>query len=200
MRIISTLHAVVLVIGSLWCFADARGYDESGCIWGYSFPPDFMARVFLGYLLYDLALMIRHHRTLRDTSGIIHHLIFACTAAYVLAHSIYKYPFSWLSLAELSTPFINLRWHLAVTGYKDSKIYLYNGLLVLGLFFFARVLVYGIGLAHLWRIRHVWLQPWVPAGHKAVAGLLTAGYLLNVYWMYLMVKAVRRALSRKKEA
>jgi len=39
----------------------------------------------------------------------LHHALFIVVAAWVLAHSIFKYPFVWLALGEASTPFINLR-------------------------------------------------------------------------------------------
>jgi hypothetical protein len=41
---------------------------------GYSWPPDFFARIFIGYLVYDLLFMLIYHPVLKDNSGIIHHL------------------------------------------------------------------------------------------------------------------------------
>jgi len=51
--------------------------------------------------------------------------------------------------------FVAHRWHLAVTDHKDGKLYLYNGMLLLFLFFVARVLLYGVGLLHLATLRQV---------------------------------------------
>lgn len=45
------------------------------------------------------------------------------------------------------------RWHLAVTGQKEAKLYLVNGLILTVLFFVVRVLCYGAGLWHLWTLR-----------------------------------------------
>ena len=50
-----------------------------------------------------------YFKYLGDTTAIIHHLIFAAAAAYVLVHSIMAFPFVWLALGELSTPAVNLR-------------------------------------------------------------------------------------------
>ncbi len=44
---------------------------------------------------------------------------------------------------------------MAVTDHKDGKLYLYNGMLLLFLFFVARVLLYGMGLLHLATLRQV---------------------------------------------
>ena len=110
----------------------------------------------------------------------IHHAIFVLVTAYVLAFSIFKFPFVWLSLGEASTPFVNFRqepslpsvallaspcdlrlcnvasenrWRLAVLGMKDSTWYLANGVAMAISFFFARVLANGLGLYHLWSLR-----------------------------------------------
>lgn len=49
---------------------------------------------------------------------------------------------------------VQRRWHLAVTDRKDGKLYLYNGMLLLFLFFVSRVVLYGAGLLHLATLRH----------------------------------------------
>lgn len=46
----------------------------------------------------------------RDYSGMLHHALFILAAAWVLGHSIMKFPFVWLAVGEASTPFINLRY------------------------------------------------------------------------------------------
>lgn len=48
-------------------------------------------------------------RELWDPSAVLHHVLFAWVTAYVLQHSIMKFPFAWLSLCELSTPLVNTR-------------------------------------------------------------------------------------------
>ena len=41
-----------------------------------------------------------------------------------------------------------------MTDRKDGKLYLYNGMLLLLLFFVSRVVLYGTGLLHLATLRH----------------------------------------------
>jgi hypothetical protein len=198
-RTVSTLHAVILVIGSLLCYLDSWSYTRSGNIFEYSWYPDFFARIFLGYLIYDLSNLGMFFKTLRDVSGIVHHAIFILVTSYVLAFSIFKFQFVWLSLGEASTPFVNLRWRLAVLKNKDSKLYLLNGVALAVTFFLARIVCYGIGLVHLWSLRDVWLQPHVPKLHKACVLLFTGGYILNLYWFIQIAKGVRRALMRPEK-
>lgn len=47
------------------------------------------------------------------------------------------------------------RWHLAVLGWKDGPGYLYNGLALLLSFIVSRVILYGLGLLHLLKLRYV---------------------------------------------
>jgi len=195
-RTVSTIHAIFLVYGAYLCHKDAQTYTRSGNVFGYSWPPDFFCRVFLGYIIYDLSNLSIFFKTLRDYSGMLHHALFIVVAAWVLAHSIFKYPFVWLALGEASTPFINLRWRLAVLGKKDSKAYLLNGVAMAVVFFLARVVANGLGLVHLWMIRDVWLHSYVPLGHRLCVLLFLAGYLLNLFWFTKIAQGVVRALSR----
>jgi hypothetical protein len=53
--------------------------------------------------------MLVYFEYLGDMSAIVHHAIFIVAAAYVLGNSIMAFPFVWLALGEISTPFVNLR-------------------------------------------------------------------------------------------
>ena len=199
LRVVSTVHAVVLSLGAFACLAETWPLPRAASVVGYAHAPDVFARIFLGYLAYDLIAMIVFYKELQDPSGLLHHVLFMPCAAYVLAHSIMAFPFVWLSFCEVSTPFVNLRWHLAATDRKSTPLYLYNGLLVAALFFVARVLFYGAGLAHLASTRDVWGAPGLPFGHRGVVFMFAVGYALNLYWMASIFKAAKRAMKRGGE-
>lgn len=186
--------------GSIICLYETWSLPRAASVVGYAWSPDVFARVFLGYLIYDLIMMIAFYADLNDPSGLLHHVLFMPCAAYVLAHSIMAFPFVWLSFCEVSTPFVNLRWHLAATDRKHGRLYLWNGLLVAALFFVARIVFYGAGLLHLLSVRDVWGAPHMPAGHKIVVTMFVLGYVLNVYWMAAIAKAARRAMARGAKA
>ena len=88
------------------------------------------------------------------------------------------------------------RWHLAVQGKSSGRLYLWNGAALCLLFFLIRVLAYGAGMAHLWQLRQHWAAADAPALHRAVGALLAAGWMLNCYWMYAIVRGAMRALRR----
>ena len=180
----------------------------------------------------------------------MHHAIFVLVTAYVLHNSIYKFPFTWLSLCEASTPFVNYRrgalvccvvmqcqtppghhhvgeswavaivghprhikrchrrthgcgqrfagavdhqwmrfstvlrlkdherrgrarrWHLAVQGKKEGRVYVLNGAALCASFFLIRIVAYGAGLAHLWTLRRYWTGPGIPVLRRRVAKAL----------------------------
>ncbi|KAK9915790.1 hypothetical protein WJX75_004146 [Coccomyxa subellipsoidea] len=197
-RVISSVHALVLCLGSLMCYLELQNKSREALVSGYAVWPDVFARIFLGYLCYDTTNMLIYYKYLGDKSAIIHHVIFACAAAYVLGHSIMAFPFVWLALCEISTPSLNLRWHLAVIGQKDGTLYVANGVLLTILFFASRVVSYGAGMWHLWGLRDVWAAPGQDPLNTALVGLFFLGYVLNLYWMQAILNGVLRALSRSK--
>ncbi|KAL3143844.1 hypothetical protein ABBQ32_003667 [Trebouxia sp. C0010 RCD-2024] len=195
-RIVSSIHALVLVVGAYMTWQETRHLSDFTSIFGIAWAPDFFARIFIGYLIYDMAVMVWYYKELQDPTAILHHFIFLMAAVYVVAHSIMAYPFSWLAFTEVSTPFLNIRWHLAVLGWKDGPAYLYNGLALLVSFVVSRVILYGLGLLDLLRLRHLWLQPSIPLGYKGVVALFGLGWALNVYWGRLIINAAVRAFTR----
>lgn len=197
-RVISSIHAVILCIGALGCYLEMQGVKRELLVKGYAVYPDVFARIFLGYLLYDTSNMLVYFKYLGDPSAIAHHILFMLAAAYVLDQSIMAFPFIWLALGEISTPSVNLRWHLAVLDRKEGNLYLLNGLLLTFLFFTARVICYGAGLWHLWGLRDVWAGPKEPVTNYVLVALFCLGYLLNLYWMQAILKGAIKALTRSK--
>lgn len=59
-----------------------------------------------------MVVMVWYYQELQDPTAILHHFIFLMAATYVVAHSIMAYPFSWLAFTEVSTPFLNIRYHV----------------------------------------------------------------------------------------
>ena len=191
------------VPGAYLTWQETRHLSDYSSIFGIAWAPDFFARIFIGYLVYDMVVMVWYYKELQDPTAILHHFIFLMAATYVVAHSIMAYPFSWLAFTEVSTPFLNIRyafrlsrclfaqldqlsvhalmipcmclhiqhnpstsgektekillsvcrWHFAVLGWKDSPGYLYNGLALLLSFIVSRVILYGLGLLDLFRLR-----------------------------------------------
>ncbi|XP_007444225.1 transmembrane protein 56-A-like, partial [Python bivittatus] len=103
-------------------------------------------------------------------------------------------------LSELSTPFVNLRWFLDAAGWpRTSRLVLANGLAMMVVFFVVRIAVipsyymqvyawYGtpeyerLGLS----VQLAWIGPSI------------ALEVLNLVWMYRIIRGFYRAFCRPK--
>uniref|UniRef100_A0A8C3IHB8 TLC domain-containing protein n=1 Tax=Chrysemys picta bellii TaxID=8478 RepID=A0A8C3IHB8_CHRPI len=154
-----------------------------------------------GYLLYDLLLLLRYWKTLGDSLFVCHHLVALYAYGYVLSRGVLPYFANFRLLSELSTPFVNLRWFFDTVGQpRSSWFVLANGLAMTVVFFLVRIAVipsyyarvlawYGtpeyarLGLA----VQVAWIVPSL------------ALEVLNLVWMYKIVRGFYRAFCRPRE-
>jgi hypothetical protein len=78
-------------------------------VFGYDVNALLFARIFRAYLTYDLVMCVAFYGLLKDWASIVHHLIFLSISIYAIGNNYFKFQFAWLSFAEVSTPFVNLR-------------------------------------------------------------------------------------------
>ncbi len=193
-RIVGTIHAVILTIGSIFCFREWPHYPENDA-WTVTNPdvyyyPELFASIFAGYLQYDLFWLLWHKKENFDFASIVHHTLYIAITHYVLWGRFFARPFAWLSLGELSTPFLHVRWFFAVLNKKESKWYkLFSFLFVIS-FLFTRVLCYGLGLIDIWLAREILFQ--LPYGLYGVILGIHCGYALNLFWAGKVVSALKK--------
>ena len=197
-RLCSTLNAIVLVVGSLMCFSEwpytpaSEGWI-SNHLWS---NPVTFASIFVGYLQWDVCWVIYHQASTPDAASAIHHSLFIAITHYVLWGWYFKQPYAWLSLAELSTPFLNGRWFLAVLGRKSGSLYMGVSLIFAATFLLTRVVGYILGIADIWQCYELWKEAkW---GLYAVIAGCHAGLLLNLFWSRAVVGALVRAFKGKQ--
>ena len=191
-RVGSTLNAIILIIGSLLCFSEWPYQGDEGWVSDHlwSHPVTF-ASLFVGYLQFDLCWVMWHQSSVPDTASAIHHSLFIAITHYVLWGWYFKQPYAWLSFAELSTPFLNFRWFLAVLGRKEGTLYFTVSLCFALSFLLTRVLGYGLGLYDLWNHYTSWKDAKVGL-YMVVVGC-HLGFVLNLYWSQSVVGALVRA-------
>lgn len=197
-----SVNALLLIFGSLLCFLEwpynpvVEGWTGPGRVWSH---PVTFASLFVGFLQWDLCWLIWHRKstTNNDPSAMIHHVIFIAVTHYVLFGYFFKRPFAWLSLAELSTPFLNVRWFLAVSDRKDGMSYLLASLGFAVTFLATRVVGFTLGLYDLWQSYNLWKDSGTGL-YGVVLGLHLA-YILNLFWSTKVVSALQRAIRKKKE-
>ncbi|XP_069160663.1 TLC domain-containing protein 3A [Procambarus clarkii] len=168
----------------------------------------YYSSVGTAYFIYDFWAMYRSHvagldvgsavmpsvvsYVRKDLLMIIHHLTII---GLFLPALVYYSPMGDFFLgcfycAELSTPFVNARVILSRLGYKDSKIYVVNGLLMMTVFAICRIalfpIMYGIYLSQ---------QTSAPSFIHALLTIPVTCHLScllvlapQVYWLGVMVK------------
>mmetsp|Transcript_13491 Transcript_13491/g.29240 ORF Transcript_13491/g.29240 Transcript_13491/m.29240 type:complete len:291 (+) Transcript_13491:155-1027(+) len=166
------------------------------------------ACVFMAYLVYDLIHVSVSYPKLGGMDMILHHLAFLMAALLSLHYHMLHFPFCWLVLAEMSTVFLNLRWFaikaLSEPHQRDfqQRVLSFLNVLLAVTFGLTRVIVYGVGLAHLaLHLDYIQAPPrFVAIG---VFVLLVAGYCLNILWFRKIImiwNKTRRVGNSKTEA
>ncbi|XP_039203458.1 TLC domain-containing protein 4-B-like isoform X2 [Crotalus tigris] len=176
-RCVSTLHAVIVGLFCLYIL----WYDDAinaNPIWGDPRLVKLNVAVTCGYLLYGKHPIIGFHKS----------------------RGVLPYFANFRLLSEFSTPFVNLRWFLDAAGWpRTSRLVLANGLAMTVVFFMVRIAVipsyymqvyswYGtpeyerLGLG----VQLAWIGPSI------------ALEMLNLVWMYRIVRGFYRALYRSK--
>ncbi|CAH1247399.1 TMEM56 [Branchiostoma lanceolatum] len=154
-----------------------------------SLPLRHGVAVYLGYTIADVFLMLRH-KPLFSTVYLVHHFVGTLTG---LAGTIYT-SVPWIGSAflfyEASTPFANLRVVLGKCGWKQTRLYTVNGLLLITVFFLCRVAIIPV----YWRTVYLlYTDGSFPQIDAFVYYLMLYGRvvfdILNVYWFSLMIKA-----------
>eukprot|EP00873_Tetraselmis_striata_P019652 jgi/Tetstr1/439916/TSEL_028323.t1 len=195
-RMVSTVHAMVIAAGACVVFYEAIEYTRHDMMFGYAVYPVIFSKIFRAYLAYDLVLCVAYYHLLKDWASIVHHVIFLSICQYAIGNYYFKFPFAWLSIAEVSTPFVNLRWQMAICGDKSSALYKLNAGLLTLTFFVTRVVMYGAGLVHLYIIRDVWYGPETPVGMLLCVTGMALGYLLNLFWFRLVAKGFFKLMAK----
>jgi hypothetical protein len=132
---------------------------------------------------------------------ICHHLI--CSVYAIFAIPLFRQNFgdcivSLLYLMEISTPFVNLRAILSMMNYKDTKIYLINGVLMILSFFVCRVflLIFVVYLYGSLKGDYSVIQTYwnLPLNCQIPLAIM---FGMQFYWFYLMVRKVYKIIGNE---
>ncbi|KAJ0247095.1 hypothetical protein HA466_0165530 [Hirschfeldia incana] len=201
-RGISTLHAIFISLMALNfvflsdLFSGQRSLQ--GLVVFRSSPLSiFGLGVSVGYFLADLGMIIWLYPSLGGSEYILHHCLSGVAVAYSLFSGeaqLYTY---MVLISEVTTPEINLRWYLDISGLKRYKAYLINGVAIFLAWFTARILLF------IYMFYHVYVH------HDQVVMMHTIGYLLvfvvpialsvmNLMWFGKIVKGLMKTLEKRQ--
>ncbi|KAM4676347.1 TLC domain-containing protein 4-A isoform 1-T1 [Discoglossus pictus] len=197
-RCVSTVHA--LIVGSLClyilAFDDAVNADP---IWGDPFQVQMNVAITCGYLVYDLLLLTRFWKVMRDPYMVCHHLAVLYAYGYVLNRGVLPYFANFRLISELSTPFVNQRWFFDVVGVsRSSWPVLLNGFAMAAVFFVVRIAVIPSYYSQVFATFGT--EGYIKLGvGPQVAWIVSCVILdiLNVFWMYKIARGFYRVVKPK---
>ena len=128
----------------------------------------------------------------------VHHLLTLGIHSSIPRYGMFAALSAMGYLAELSTPLVNGRWMLSVTTGTGDAVYLANGIAMMVIFFFCRIVAGAFYLYEMFVLvpRHAPpLLSDMGIQGRVIPPLTLAFYALNIYWMYKIVKGALKALG-----
>lgn len=198
--VVSTAHSLTLVVIACRLFYEfnflKKDWTDEELILGFHPLGRASCELFVAYLAQDTLWLLKNIKYVDEMEMLVHHVVYLIIALFNLPNHYFVYPFMWLTLGELSTPFVNFREILTMVGLKDSKYYVYNGFALLISFFSTRVVLYGFGLKHLFETRSIWMK------ESKILSLVVLGlfsmYALNNFWFLRILRGAVKVLKAYK--
>ncbi|KAL7583794.1 uncharacterized protein LOC111908449 [Lactuca sativa] len=193
----STFHALFVAIGSVYLLLVSDLYDEELFIKRRSTLSDTILGMSCGYFLSDVAMIIWAYPTLGGLEYVLHHgLSLYSIMQSVLTGEAEFYIFMVL-FTEITTPFVNLRWHLDVAGMKSSKLYLWNGIAMFVGWLVARIVLFVFFFYHIYnhidQVRQI-----KNAAFYSLHTIPPVLAVMNLFWFFKIAKGMIRTLRKKK--
>mmetsp|Transcript_15470 Transcript_15470/g.39413 ORF Transcript_15470/g.39413 Transcript_15470/m.39413 type:complete len:278 (+) Transcript_15470:247-1080(+) len=191
----STINAFVMVGGAIYLWrhnTNWRQQTPEELVFGEDPATLFLCSSLGGYFASDLLLELRYR--ISDRAMLVHHIVFLSACVINLYYKVYRFQFIWLAFGEASTPFVNLRWVLHTLGWKDTKLYLWNGVAMTFVFILTRIFLYGLGMLHWMSVMPVVSH--MPC-HVRIFIPLTGlcGYVLNIIWSAKILKGLYKVVT-----
>lgn len=200
-RAFSTAHALISSGISFYLLYICDLFRESAPYGPIMFRGSILSQFGLGfscgYFIADMGIMIVFYPMLGGYEFLLHHLV--STLACILGvHSGHCHFYMYIVLlSECTTPFINLRWYLTMTGLKDSDAYFYNGAFTAFLWLLARVINFLHCFYHLYSHFDQAMQVHTVGFIFLLISPTSLG-MMNFFWFYKIMQAMVRTLSRKQ--
>ncbi|KAL2623671.1 hypothetical protein R1flu_003876 [Riccia fluitans] len=198
----STAHAIFCTVAAGYLLYGSDVFSESA---PYG-PVPFRSSIFsyftigfsTGYFVADLAMILWTYPSLGGPEYVVHHLlsIVSLVLADYIAHAHFYVLMTLFS--EVSTPFINFRWYLLTSGMKNSKAFIYNGLMLVVVWLFARIILFIYFFYHLCTHYDTVSQLYRPGFYFMFVSPPTLA-IMNVFWFYKILAGAFRVLFKRRD-
>jgi len=199
-RILGIFNGTIITFGSVLCYLSwPEKVEEDSWIaidgdLKNAYPALFIS-LLIGFFQWDFVWLLAHMKENYDPSAIFHHIIYIFVTQYCIFDRCLIRTVAWLTFAELSTPFLHLRWYLAAINEKNNFWYVPTCLAFASTFLFTRIFCYSLGIADLWYYRTMWSNENTPFALYAVVAALHAGCGLNYFWSLKVIQALLRLFN-----
>ncbi|KAL6561871.1 hypothetical protein OROGR_002878 [Orobanche gracilis] len=199
-RGVSTLHAVFISAMSLYfvfwsdLFSD---HNSAGLVTFRNSPlSTFALGISVGYFISDLGMICWLYPSLGGAEYIVHHSLSGIAVAYsMLTGEGQLYTFMVL-ISEVTTPEINMRWYLDISGLKRSNAYLINGVVIFFGWLVARILLFFYMFYHVY-LHHAQVMRMHPVGFLLVFFVPLALATMNLLWFWKILKGLKKTLTKR---
>lgn len=193
-RIISSFHAIIATCLSIFVLCTDEGLHNNKLIY-QSFGISFTLNVSIGFLAYDCLIMFLNRSEFELGYG-IHHCVSIMAFYICTTVGVFPYLALFRLISEASTVFINNRWILLSLKMKDTKLYFWNGIAVLVVFTFVRI----VTIIPNWLIFFSLMETpeWnsVEFKHKVACVVSSAPLdFLNLMWFTKIIRIVIKSLK-----
>lgn len=200
---VSLLHAIFCSVYSivyLWSYSLPGGAEPIEC-------PDFFHGIeimfpaaFMGFLVGDLCVVFKPLLSgkLKVVAWdmAVHHLVFLALCGLNCWYKRWCFPFFCLTIGEMSTVFLDLRWAMIGAELTESPSFTSVSILFAGTFFFCRIVLGGYLIHYLLREDTMLFGP-LTVWHLAPTAL-ACGFVLNCFWMQGILAAVMKRTEKKE--
>nr|XP_002126003.1 transmembrane protein 56-like isoform X1 [Ciona intestinalis] len=189
-RNVSTVHSTIVTVLSIYvALTDTDGYRNA--IWAESQTAEMVLSILLGYIYSDIVYLLQSSPSQTDAywGSMLHHIIVVIVYSCCTFWGCYTHLTIVRTIAEVSTPFVNMRWILDACRMKDSKVFMYNGILMTLTFFGGRILLMPYAYVRLYQLRNTKdFQKLGKVAYTILLGIFVDG--LNIYWFARIMKGL----------
>eukprot|EP00192_Tetraselmis_astigmatica_P021047 CAMPEP_0117655314 /NCGR_PEP_ID=MMETSP0804-20121206/4214_1 /TAXON_ID=1074897 /ORGANISM="Tetraselmis astigmatica, Strain CCMP880" /LENGTH=274 /DNA_ID=CAMNT_0005461659 /DNA_START=340 /DNA_END=1164 /DNA_ORIENTATION=+ len=201
-RITSHIHNTLAVPLGIVVLMDPSLHSNP--LYGTSQLGGMLALLSAGYFLHDLIIV-----TLFVSEAGIGFFLhgFFCSGLYMYGYFMHELHFfaAAFILWEMSTPFVQLRWFLVEMGLKETKLYVGNGIVMMVVFFIARLVIGSYFSWVFWIAAMEELRSPNPEGFQPgfIYFALAANVILNslnFFWFSKMVRGAAQLVVQTTKA
>ncbi|KAE9594457.1 putative TRAM/LAG1/CLN8 domain-containing protein [Lupinus albus] len=160
---------------------------------------DSVLAISTGYFLADLAVILWNFPALGGLEFVLHHGLSILSLIQSLLSGQAQIYILMVLFTESTTPFVNLRWHLDVTGHKNSKFYIWNGIALFFGWLVARIILFIFFFIHLWthfdEVKKIF-----PLCFYTLLVVSTILSMMNIFWFWKIAKGMVKTLSKAKHS